>query len=88
MRRIGPSEFNITGTLKTWDITSQLTNITAPTLVINGEYDEAQDVCVEPFAKQIKGAKWVKFKNSSHMPFFEERKEYMTTVCKFLDEQA
>lgn len=30
-------------------------NIDVSTLVINGHYDEAQDVCVEPFAKKNQG---------------------------------
>ena len=41
--RNGPSEFTVIGSLKTWDVRDQLHNINVPTLVINGEYDEARD---------------------------------------------
>lgn len=53
---------------------------------MNGKDDEAQDVCVLPFVEGIKGAKWVKFMKSSHMPFFEETEHYMEVVSRFLDE--
>ncbi|MCJ1392826.1 hypothetical protein MMC18_005697 [Xylographa bjoerkii] len=80
----GPSEFFITGTLKTWSNVDRLHNIKVPTLLLNGKYDEAQDECVEPYSKHIPDCKWVKFANSSHTPQWEERKEYMTVVGDFL----
>ena len=36
----GPSEFTVTGTLKTWDIMDRLGEITVPTLLVGGRYDE------------------------------------------------
>ena len=41
--RNGPSEFTVIGSLKTWDVREELHKIKVPTLVINGEYDEARD---------------------------------------------
>ena len=82
--RNGPSEFFITGTLKNWSIVDELHKIKAPTLLINGKYDEAQDECVEPYSKLIPDVKWVKFANSSHTPLWEEREEYMKVVHDFL----
>ena len=38
----GPSEFTITGTLGDWSVVERLPSITAPTLVLSGEYDEAR----------------------------------------------
>ena len=37
----GPSEFHVIGTLKDWDITDRLHEITTPTLLVSGGYDEA-----------------------------------------------
>ena len=37
----GPSEFHVIGTLKGWDITDRLHEITTPTLLVSGRYDEA-----------------------------------------------
>lgn len=82
--RIGPSEFNITGTMKTWTVIDDLHKITVPTLLINGRYDDAQDVAVVPFFERIPKVKWVQFAESSHMPFFEEKGRYLEIVGDFL----
>lgn len=86
--RLGPSEFDITGTLKNWSVIDKLSNIKVPTLLVNGAEDEAQDVCVAPFQKVIgeELVKWVKFEKSSHVPFWEEQEAYLKTVSEFLKE--
>jgi L-proline amide hydrolase len=81
----GSSEFNVTGSLKDWDITQRLSEIDTPTLVLSGRYDEATPRVVEPIAGGIPGAVWVLFENSSHMPHVEERDHYLDTVETFLD---
>ncbi|KAJ6547793.1 proline-specific peptidase [Mycena vulgaris] len=81
---IGPSEFSITGTMKTWTIVDDLHKISVPTLLINGRYDDAQDVGVVPFFKRVPNVKWVQFAESSHMPFFEEKNRFFQTVGDFL----
>jgi len=80
----GPSEFTITGTLKTWTIVEILNTINVPTLMMNSVYDEAQDVCMLPFFNKVPRVRWVQFANSSHMPFFEERERYMKVLGDFL----
>ncbi|KAJ7759334.1 proline-specific peptidase [Mycena maculata] len=80
----GPSEFNITGTLKDWTIIDELANITCQTLVINGLNDMAQDIAVAPFFANIPKAKWVQLRASTHMPFFEEPVRYFEVVSDFL----
>ncbi|KNZ75480.1 L-amino acid amidase [Termitomyces sp. J132] len=80
----GPSEFTITGTLKTWNIIDILPNIKVSTLIINSVYDEAQDICMLPFFNNIPKVKWVQFANSSHVPLFEEPERYKKVVGDFL----
>lgn len=80
----GPSEFFVSGTLKTWSIVDEVHKIEVPTLLINGRYDEAQDEVVEPFFKNIKKVKWVRFAQSSHMPHMEEPEEFMEVVQNFI----
>jgi len=80
----GPSEFTITGTLKSWTIVDILHTISVPTLMINSVFDEAQDACMLPFFRSVPKVKWVQFANSSHSPFFEERERYMQVVGDFL----
>ncbi|KAJ3782187.1 proline iminopeptidase [Lentinula aff. detonsa] len=80
----GPSEFHITGPLANWSIVQDAHKITAPTLITNGQFDEAQDEVIAPFLKEIANVKWVKFSNSSHMAHFEERERFMQEVSSFL----
>lgn len=82
--RYGPSEFNVTGSLKSFDIRKDLHKINTPTLLINGRYDNAQDEVVEPFFRSIPKVKWYKFAESSHLPQLEEREEFMKLVAAFL----
>ena len=80
----GPSEFNVTGTLKDWDIVNRLGEIRVPTLVIGGRYDEATPTITETVHRGIPGSEWVIFENSSHMPHVEETQEYLHVLDQFL----
>ena len=51
----GPSEFHCIGSLKTWDITDRLPEITTPTLLVSGRYDEATPHIVEQIHSRIPG---------------------------------
>ena len=82
----GPNEFYVIGTLRNWSVIDKVKAIEVPTLLISGRYDEATPAVVQPFADNIKGARWVIFEQSSHMPHVEEREECMETVGAFLDE--
>jgi L-proline amide hydrolase len=81
----GPTEFHVIGTMKTWTIESRLHAIIAPTLLISGRYDEATELCVQPFADSIPDVRWRIFENSSHMPHLEEREACLAAVAEFLD---
>jgi L-proline amide hydrolase len=83
----GPSEFHVTGTLKTWSVIDRLHRIDVPVLLISGRYDEATPKVVQPFADNIKDVRWTIFEQSSHMPHVEEREACMKLVDAFLDEQ-
>ena len=80
----GPSEFHVIGKLKTWDITDRLGEITTPTLVLSGRYDEATPLIAETIQRGIPGAEWVLFEESSHMPHVEETARYLEVVDEFL----
>ncbi|KAI0697175.1 Alpha/Beta hydrolase protein [Cytidiella melzeri] len=81
----GPSEFHIVGSLKTWDVRGDLCKICVPTLLLNGRYDEVQDVAVQPLFEGIEKVKWVQFGESSHLPFVEESSRYKQVVAGFLE---
>jgi len=77
-------EFTVIGSLKSWSVVDEVHKITVPTLLINGEHDEAQPVCVSPFFNNIPKVKWVTLSDASHMPNFEVRDKYMKVVVDFL----
>ena len=62
-----------------------LHNILAPTLLINGKYDEAQDSVMEPFRKSIPNVKWERFSDSSHLPQLEEPERFLEVVGGYLN---
>ena len=80
----GPSEFHVIGSLKTWDITDRLHEITAPTLLVSGRYDEATPHIVEQIHERIPGAEWTIFEHSSHLPHIEEPDAFLARVDGFL----
>lgn len=82
--RNGPNEFYITGTLRTWSVVDEVHKIVAPTLLINGKYDEAQDSVMAPFFKSIENVKWERFAESSHLPQLEEPEKFLEVVGGYL----
>ena len=80
----GPSEFHCIGSLKTWDITDRLHEISTPTLLVSGRYDEATPHIVEQIHARIPGAQWRIFEESSHMPHVEEQEGFLESVEAFL----
>ncbi len=80
----GPSEFHVIGSLKTWDITDRLHQITTPTLLVSGRHDEATPLIVGQIHERIPGAEWTIFEESSHMPHVEEPEAFLERVEAFL----
>lgn len=82
----GPSEFHVIGTLKTWNVIPRLGEITVPTLVTSGAFDEATPLIAGTVRDGIPGARWELFEESSHMPHVEEEAHYMDVLDAFLGE--
>ncbi len=82
----GPNEFTPTGTLKDFDYTDRLQEITVPTLIISG----TDDLCTPRIAKtmydRIPHARWELFPGCRHMVFAERTEEYMTLIKETLKE--
>lgn len=81
----GPSEFHVIASLKHWDIRPQLKEISTPTLLVSGQYDEATPAMVKEIHGLIPGSKWELFAESSHMPHVEEPAKFKRVVAEFLD---
>ncbi len=83
----GPTEFHCVGSLRTWSVRERLDSVDVPTLLLSGRFDEATPRTVQPFADEIRDARWVIFEESSHTPFLEEPVRFLDVVRAFLDEQ-
>jgi pimeloyl-ACP methyl ester carboxylesterase len=81
----GVSEFNVTGSLRGWDVSSRLHLIKQPTLVISGEYDEAIPRVVEALHHGLPDSEWELMSNCSHLCHLEQTDAYLDRVNAFLD---
>lgn len=80
----GPNEFHVMGTLRDWSIIDRLPEITAPTLVIAGEFDEATPTAWQPYVDNIAGAVSQVFPGTSHCSHLEKPAEFRAVVAAFL----
>ena len=80
----GPSEFGIMGKLENWDIKDQLGNITVPTLVIGAKHDTMDPEHMKWMSNAVKNGTYLYCPNGSHMSFYDDQKNYMNGLIKFL----
>lgn len=80
----GPNEFHVVGTLSGWSVIDRLPAVTAPTLVIAGEFDEATPTAWQPYADHIGGATSHVFPGTSHCSHLEQPTEFRAVVAAFL----
>jgi proline iminopeptidase len=80
----GPSEFTITGTLKKYDVTSQLKTIKVPTLYTVGEFDEADPPTIKRFAAATPGAKVEVIPGAAHITTWDNPDVMVKVVRDFL----
>lgn len=80
----GPTGFYDSGTLKGWDVTSRLAEITVPTLITSGRHDIATPRQMQVLHEKIAGSRWVMFDNSAHLAFHEEPGRYRAVLGDFL----
>lgn len=80
----GPSEFHVTGTLKTFDITARLHEINTPTLFTCGRYDECTPGATEWYASLLPDSQVVVLQDSSHIPMLEHPDKYNAILRAFM----
>jgi L-proline amide hydrolase len=81
----GPTEFVCTGTLRNLDLAPKLTSISAPTLFVSGEYDNARPDTLAQYARSMPNAQQVEIKSASHSTPVEAPAELISTIRSFLD---
>ncbi|MBL0937831.1 MAG: proline iminopeptidase-family hydrolase [Gemmatimonadaceae bacterium] len=82
----GPTEFLSTGSLKLWTRAADLPAITAPTLFIAGEFDEARPATLETFRATMPNARLVVVPGAAHAAMREKPTEYLDALRAFLRE--
>ncbi len=81
----GPSEFTVTGTLKTWDIMDRLGEIDIPTLLVGGRYDECRPAHLAEMHSRIANSQLEIIEDASHLCFAEQPAAFGSVVTAFLD---
>jgi proline-specific peptidase len=80
----GPNEFTVVGNLKDWDRTDRLGEITVPTLITVGRYDEITPACAETLHRGIPNSEVHLFEQSAHCAHLEERDKFNALLRDFL----
>jgi proline iminopeptidase len=80
----GPSEFTVTGTLKSFERVNELKKIDVPVLFTCGEFDEATPSTTEYYQKYLPGSRVHIFQDASHEHHLEKTEEYLKIVSEFL----
>jgi proline-specific peptidase len=80
----GPNEFSVTGCLADYDRTDRLSEITVPTLLTCGRYDEATPAATAWFQSLIPGSSIAVFEESAHLSHLEEADRNVAAVREFL----
>ncbi|MBF0564748.1 MAG: proline iminopeptidase-family hydrolase [Nitrospirae bacterium] len=80
----GPGLFHLTGTLKEFDVTDRLGELSLPTLLTCGVYDEITPDTVKYYHGKIRNSEMAIFNESSHMPHLEQKDEYLNYIRSFL----
>ncbi len=83
-RMQGPSEFQITGIHKDYDVTGRLGELRVPTLFLCGRYDATRPADTAWYHSLVPGSELVIFEQSSHVPHLEEPDRYQQVVRDFL----
>ncbi len=84
----GPTDFFGIGTLKHYDLTPQLGDIKAPTLILCGEFDEAAPKSCHSFGGMIEGAQVTILPNAGHATMATDEAYYIKQVRIFVDAVA
>lgn len=80
----GPSEFRCTGTLKDFDRTADLKEISVPTLFITGEFDEARPQTVAYFSSLVPDAEFEVIAGAGHSTLHDNQNAYNEVLVNFL----
>ena len=81
----GASEFNVTGTLKSFDATATLKKIDIPTLFTAGEFDEIKESYVQEWADLVPGSRTEIIDNAVHLTTWGNAEQTVRIQREFLN---
>lgn len=81
----GYSEFGITGnaSLKGWDVSDRLPELTVPTLMLGGKYDTMDPEYMKWMATQVQNGRSFTT-NGAHLSQFDDAENYFSGLIKFI----
>lgn len=84
----GPTEFTISGPLRTVDVTPRLAELHLPLLFVCGEYDEATPAATRDYAALAPDAEVEVIAGAAHVANYDRPAEYMAVLRRWLDEHG
>jgi proline iminopeptidase len=81
----GPTEFTVTGTLKSFDRTKELQRIEYPTLFIIGEFDELRLETIYKYQKMTKNSSVAIIEDSGHYTMVDQPERVTVVIREFLE---
>ena len=81
----GYSEFGVTknATLKNWDVSPRLKELTVPTLMIGGKYDTMDPTYMEWMSTQVQNGRSLTT-HAAHLSFYDDPDTYFNGLIKFI----
>ena len=83
----GPNEYQPLGSLKDFEYTDQLNQISQPTLICSGTQDICTPVVAASLYEHIPHSRWHLFRHSRHMCFVDAHEEYCEVLADWLQEK-
>ena len=80
----GPNEYTPTGTLRDFDYTDRLGEITDPTLIISGTNDECTPLIAKTMTDNMPNAIWELLDGARHMTFIDQTDTYKHLLTEWL----
>lgn len=80
----GPNEYTPTGTLRDFDYTDRLGEITDPTLIISGTNDECTPLIAKTMDDNMPNAIWELLDGARHMTFIDQTDTYKQLLIGWL----
>jgi proline iminopeptidase len=82
----GPNEMMLLGSLRTWNISDHLGEITVPTLLISARYDEMDPDHIKWMSQQVPQGQFLFCPKGSHLSMYDDQQFYMKGIIRFIQD--